>query len=155
MTSTALLAAQAVTNFTAWAAERDRAGDWRDYIRAGKLNRSDVAKECGFGRAAWQQNPGLTGALAAVEQRLAEGGVITDGPVDFKAMPEAVQAEFGAAEERARRASAARASLEKRVKALEEQNATLRAANRDLSDRLRRSAFSELHLAQTGRMLPA
>jgi len=49
---------------------------------------------------------------------------------------------------------ASKASLEKRVKALEEQNAALRAANRDLTERIRRSTFAEQHLAETGRLLP-
>jgi regulator of replication initiation timing len=48
----------------------------------------------------------------------------------------------------------ARATLEKRVKTLEEQNATLRAENVELRERLRRSALADAHLAQTGRVLP-
>jgi hypothetical protein len=153
MTSTAKLAADAVANFMAWTEERDRAGDWIDYIRGGKINRSEVAKECGFGRAAWGQNPALTTTLAMIERRLAESGIL-DANFLEGAQPDNPRAELGAAEERARRALSARASLEKRVKALEEQNAILRAANRDLTERLRRSAFAEQHLAETGRILP-
>lgn len=153
MTSAAKLAADAVTNFVAWAEERDRAGDWVDYIRGGKINRSEVAIECGFGRAAWGQNPSLATTLEKIEKRLAETGVLNPNVLDV-AQPDNAQGEIGAAEERARRALSARGSLEKRIKALEEQNAALRAANRDLTERLRRSAFAEQHLAETGRMLP-
>ena len=56
--------------------------------------------------------------------------------------------------ERVRRAMSARATLEKRVKAVEEQNATLRAENAELRERLRRSVLAEIHLAETGRVLP-
>lgn len=154
MTNTAHLAAQAVAAFNAWIVERDLAGDWADYIRGGKLNRSEVAKECGFGRSAWVQNPGLAQALASVEQRLADQGILTRGVLKLEELPEEVRAEIGAAQEGAKRAMAARGSLEKRVKSLEEQNAVLRAANRDLTEKLRRSMFAEQHLAETGRMLP-
>ena len=67
---------------------------------------------------------------------------------------EEVKAEIGAAEDRANRAMVGRGALQKRVKTLEEQNAALRAENRDLIDRLRRSAVAQQHLAETGRMLP-
>lgn len=154
MVSTADMATQAVASFTSWVAERDEAGDWSDYIRAGKVNRTEVAKECGFGRAAWVQNPGLAAALVAVEDRLAAAGVLKLSRAPLASLSQDVRAEIGAADEGVRRAMSARASAEKRVKALEEQNAALRAANRDLTERLRRSVFAERHLAETGRMLP-
>lgn len=148
------MAAQAVNNFKAWVLERDRAGDWAEYIRGGKINRSDVAKECGFGRAAWQQNPILAEELASAEKRLTREGLIAGVHLSLDDLSPEVKAEVGASEERARRAMSARSSLEKRVKTLEEQNAVLRAANRDLTERLRRTAFAEQHLTLTGRLLP-
>ena len=154
MFSNAQLATQAVERFKEWAGERERAGDWGDYIRAGKLNRSELAKECGFGRAALQQNPALAQALADVERQLTERGVLQCHEVTAQDLPPELKAEVGAAEENVRRAMSARAALEKRIKALEEQNATLRAANRELTERLRRTALAEQHLAETGRMLP-
>ena len=48
MSSTSELAARAVATFESWIAKRQRAGDWQDYIRVSKINRSEVAKECGF-----------------------------------------------------------------------------------------------------------
>lgn len=154
MTNGAALAVQAVASFDAWVAERDRAGDWLPYVRGRKLNRSEVAKECGFGRAAWGQNPSLAAALEAVEARLAAVGVLVGEPDARASLDPEARAEIGAAEESARRAMSARAALEKRVKALEEQNAVLRAENRELADRLRRSVLADEHLGQTGRLLP-
>lgn len=154
MTNGVALAAQAVASFEAWVAERDRAGDWPSYVRGRKLNRSEVAKECGFGRAAWGQNPGLAAALEAVEARLAGAGVLVPELAVGASLDPQARAEVGAAEESVRRAMSARAVLEKRVKALEEQNAVLRAENRALADRLRRSVLADEHLGQTGRLLP-
>lgn len=154
MVSKAQLAAEALQRFNEWVDERDRSNTWSDYVRGGKLNRSELAKECEFGRSALQQNPGLVQALAALERRLAEQGVLGAAPLLSQDIAPELKAEIGAADERARRALSARASLEKRVKALEEQNATLRAENSVLRERLRRSALAEQHLAQTGRLLP-
>jgi len=154
MSSTASLAAQAVTTFKDWINERDRANDWSDYVRAGKINRSEVAKECGFGRSAWGQNPALGEALSELEKRLVQTGVLNNADATLASLPQEVQAEINAHDERARRAMASKGSLEKRVKTLEEQNAVLRATVRDLNERLRRSAFAEQHLAETGRLLP-
>lgn len=154
MLSMAQLAAQAVQRFNDWVAERQQAGDWGDYIRGGKLNRTELAKECEFGRAALQQNPGLASALAALEVRLVEQGVLSVLPMLAQDLPSELKEQFGAADEQVRRAMSARAKLEKRVKTLEEQNAALRAENVELRERLMRSAFAEIHLAQTGRLLP-
>lgn len=154
MTSKAELGIQAVSRFDSWIAERDRAADWVGYVRGGRINRSEVAKECNFGRSAWQQNEGLANALKALEARLLESGILEGRALDFDGLSEEVKAEIGAADDRANRAMAGRGALQKRVKTLEEQNAALRAENRDLVDRLRRSAFGEQHLAETGRMLP-
>lgn len=154
MPSMAQLAAQAVRRFNEWVAERDQASDWPDYVRNGKLNRSELSKECGFGRAALQQNPALASALAALEVRLAEKGVLSAPHLLGQDLTPEQQAHVGAADEQVRRSMAARATLEKRVKSLEDQNAALRAENVDLRERLRRSALAEVHLAETGRLLP-
>lgn len=154
MASMAQLAAQAVQRFNEWVDERQRAGDWADYVRNGKLNRSELSNECGFGRAALQQNPGLASALSTLEARLAEQGVLSATSLLAQDLPPELKEQVGAADEQVRRAMSARATLEKRVKTLEEQNATLRAENVELRERLRRSALADIHLAQTGRLLP-
>jgi hypothetical protein len=154
MASMAQLATQAVQRFSEWVVERDKAGDWSDYVRGGKLNRTELAKECEFGRAALQQNPGLAAALTTLEIRLAEQGVLSAASLLAKDLPPELKAQVGAADEQVRRAMSARATLERRVKTLEEQNAALRAENVELRERLRRSALADIHLAQTGRLLP-
>ena len=45
--------------FEAWVAQRKKQNDKLDYIRNGKLNRSEVAKELGFGRSVFAQNPAV------------------------------------------------------------------------------------------------
>jgi len=52
-----------------------------------------------------------------------------------------------------RRAMNAKARAEQRVKALEEQNATLRAEVKSLRDQVRKLNFMDEHLAQSGRLL--
>lgn len=154
MTGNADKAADSVVRFQAWVAERERAADWTDYIRGGRLNRSEVAKECRFLRDAWRTNPGLTKALLKLETQLAERGVLSTAPVDMDSLAPEVQAELGIADEKVRRAMSARGILEKRLKSLEERYATLLAENRDLRERQRRSALADTHLSETGRLLP-
>ncbi|RTL33432.1 MAG: hypothetical protein EKK53_28230 [Burkholderiales bacterium] len=154
MPTTAQRAAQAIERFNEWVVERDRVGDWPEYVRGGKLNRSELSKECNFGRAALQQNPGLASALATLEVRLAEQGILSQPVLTGRDLTPEQQAHLGAADEQLRRSMAAKAASDKRLKALEEQNAALRAENSELRERLRRTALAELHLAETGRLLP-
>lgn len=49
----------------------------------------------------------------------------------------------------------AKASAEKRVKSVEEQNAALKAENRDLREQLKKYKLLEEHLSTTGRLLHA
>lgn len=155
MPSNAQLAVEAVRSFNEWVKERDRAGDWTDYVRGDKLNRTDICKECGFGRAALQQqNPGLVKALAELETRLAKEGVLKAAPLAAQDLTPDQQAHIAAADEQVRRSLSARALVEKRLKTLEEQNAALRAENGELRERLRRTALADVHLAETGRLLP-
>lgn len=72
--------------FNDWIAERGATNDWDDYIRHGKLNRSEIANECGFALSVVRQNPAVKAALEALEaRRLLDSGVIE--PV--KAVPSA------------------------------------------------------------------
>ena len=54
-----------------------------------------------------------------------------------------------------KRIMAAKGKAEARVKALEEQNASLKAEVASLRDRLRRFELLDDHLSRTGRLLPA
>lgn len=142
------LAAANVKKFGDWVAERDVAGDWQDYIRAGKLNRSEIANECGFALSVVRQNPAVKAALEALEASLHERGIIDGTDASATAMddPTALALE--------RRAMAAKGKAEQRVKALEEQNAALRAEIGDLREQLVRYRHLDEHLCRTGRMLP-
>lgn len=130
--------------FENWIKDRDAANDWADYVRGGKLNRTEVAAECGFGTPAFRQNPSIAQALQALEARLSESCVIK--PVE----PLTDEATSHAAE---MRILSSKASAERRTKAVEEQNAALKAEVNDLKQKLKQYKFLDEHLATTGRML--
>ncbi len=139
-----------VNAFNEWIAERERAVDWTDYIHRGQLNRSEIARECAFALSCLRSNPGLKSALMALETRLRETDVLpsstgkqsADGPFgDISPTPNES------------RISRAKHQADLRVKALEEQNAALRAEVVDLRERLRRFEHMDAHLCMTGRLL--
>ena len=146
------MGAHNLIRFSLWVAERDAAGDWPDYIRGDKLNRSEVAAECGFALSVVRQNPAVKDALAAVEERLRNS--------DLLGLPKITQdPSHGPVAEASRlavdgRILAAKGKAEQRVKVLEEQNATLRAEARDLREKLARFSHLDAHLSTTGRLLP-
>lgn len=138
------MAAANLRRFNEWILEREAAADWPDYIRGGKINRTEAAAECGFGTSAFRQNPAITQTLQALETRLSASGVI-----------KSVEAQTDEATSHAAdmRILASKASAERRTKAVEEQNAALKAEVNDLKQRLKQYKFLDDHLATTGRML--
>ena len=146
------MGAHNLIRFGLWVAERDAAGDWPDYIRGDKLNRSEVAAECGFALSVVRQNPAVKDALAALEERLRNSGLL--------GLPKITQdLSHGLVAEASRlavdgRILAAKGKAEQRIKVLEEQNATLRAEARDLREKLARFSHLDTHLSTTGRLLP-
>lgn len=160
------IAEQYVQRFKGWVVERDVAGDWDDYVRFDKLNRSDIAKECNFLRSVFRTNPGVERELVHLEARLREqgvlpalGGTLTESEVDQGADAQVCEpgrgavADDPAAQMALRHAIGAKARAEQRAKALEEQNATLRAEVNSLRDQVRKLNFMDEHLAQSGRLL--
>lgn len=146
------LAAVNLQKFNAWSAEREAAEDWQDYLRGDKLNRSEIAAECGFALAVIRQNPAVKTALEALESRLVASGVIQPS----NAAPDAANEADKASEKVVnKRMMAAKGKAEARVKALEEQNAALKAEVASLRERLRRFEHLDDHLGRTGRLLPA
>jgi hypothetical protein len=135
-----------LTLFNAWVTERQAAGDWAEYIRGDKLNRSEIAAECGFALSVLRQNPAIKNSLAELEERLKSQGVITAEPQDV----EPTKADMAVD----RRIIAAKSKAESRVKALEEQNAALRAEVLKLREQLAQYRHIDEYLATTGRMLP-
>lgn len=136
--------------FQNWSAERDAAGDWKDYIRGNKLNRSEIAAECGFALSVMRQNPAVKNALEALEARLMTSGILAP----LIAAPGASNEATASDKAIDKRIMAAKSKAEARVKALEEQNASLKAEVRDLRERQRRFEHLDDHLGRTGRLLP-
>lgn len=144
------IAATNVQRFNDWISERDAAADWQDYIRQGKLNRSEIANECGFALSVIRQNPAVKTALEALETRLLASGVLQ--PVKAASSP-AIEAGTDATNQAVdKRIMQARAKAEQRVKALEEQNAALKAEVRNLRDQLKTYHHLDEHLCTTGRL---
>ena len=141
---------ESVKRFTSWVAEREAAKDWADYIRSGKLNRSEIAMECGFDRAAFRQNPTLRELLASTEKTLSEDGIFALQRVETEAAD--VDAERSD-EAVMKRLMSAKGKTDQRLKAVEEQNAALRAEVKELRSQLEAYKMIEEHLATTGRFI--
>lgn len=138
---------QAVANlqrFNAWVTERTAANDWSDYLRGQKLNRSEIAAECNFALSVVRQNPAVKAALEGLEARLRDSGLTK------AALAPADDATVQAAD---LCILSSKSSGERRVKAVEEQNAALKAEVNDLKQQLKQYKFLDEHLATTGRML--
>jgi len=69
------VAEQNLASFLAWATSK-RDSDFREYVHRGKLNRSEIAAECGFGKSALIQNPSIRRSLEGLEERLRAAGVL-------------------------------------------------------------------------------
>lgn len=137
--------------FQSWIAEREAANDWNEYLRGDKLNRSEIAAECGFALSVLRQNPAVKGALQDLEARLDVFGVAQSLGTAPRSFHTETNAEDKVIE---RRVMAAKGQAEARVKMLEEQNAALKAEVAGLRERLRRFEHLDDHLCRTGRLLP-
>lgn len=144
------LAKENLRKFQSWITERESANDWHDYLRGDKLNRSEIAAECCFALSVLRQNPAVKNALEALEERLTTLGITQSLKAARDASNEAAAAEIVID----KRIMAAKGRAEARVKALEEQNASLKAEVASLRDRLRRFEHLDDHLGRTGRLLP-
>jgi len=142
------LAAANALRFEAWVGERETAKDWSDYTRGDRLNRREIAAECGFALSVLRQNPAVKSALEALESRLRDQGILKTF-----SLSETAKKDDPASLATDRRIMSAKSQADQRVKALEEQNAALRAENRELRDRLRQFEHLDAHLAATGRLL--
>lgn len=56
-------------------AELTAAHDWQSHIRQSNLNRSEIAKECGFALPVVRQNPAVKSALEVLEASFLDAGV--------------------------------------------------------------------------------
>ena len=120
-----------------WIAERDAIGDYAEYERDRKVNRTALCAELDFGRSVLTQNPSVRAQLLEAERRW------------FGTRQPDTNGSHDAARERAELKST-RISRELRT-ALDE-NARLRAENTLLRQRLRKYETLEQILTETGRL---
>lgn len=140
--------------FNNWVAERDSLNDWADYIRGGKLNRTEIAAECGFDRGILQTNPAIKVALAALEARLGSKGIVPPNgrlAAPQKAPKTGIDAVSSEAVDH--RLAVAKSRDDRRIKFLEEQNAVLTAEVLKLKEEIRKYKIIDDHLAETGRVI--
>ncbi|MGH2879228.1 MAG: VPA1267 family protein [Solirubrobacteraceae bacterium] len=131
------IARENAKKFDRWVLERCAAEDWSAYIRANKLNRSEIARECGFAKAVFGQNPVIKAALARVEGDLARRQILR------------AEAPSGPPPQRA---EAAADRLKQRLNQLEQRNQTLRAENDALKALLKRYRLLDEYLLDSGRL---
>ncbi len=108
--------------FEAWVADRRRLGDHGDYVRGGKLNRSEIAVECGFARSVFTQNPQVKARLAELD---GEWGKANEGAEATEAFA-AVDASRERALLKAKQSEQSNSKLAERVMELEAENRHLR-----------------------------
>ena len=145
------MAVRNIQQFKKWVDERDVAVDWPDYIRGNKLNRSEIAAECGFALSVIRQNPSVKSALETLEERLRANGTLPNQDKTRDKVARISSDATGQSEDR--RIMAAKGKAEQRVKMLEEQNAALSAEVRALREQITRYRHLDEHLCNTGRML--
>lgn len=130
--------------FIAWATSKSD-GEFREYVHRGKLKRSEIATECGFGKSALTQNPSIHSALENLENELRAAGIlppmVTSLPGGQK--PEPTQRDLGAKQ---------RQRDGQRLNSLEQENAALRAELQAAKQMLDRHALITEFLEETGRM---
>ena len=120
-----------------WIAERDAQGDYEDYQRDRKVNRTTLCAELDFGRSVLTQNPNVKAQLLEAEQRWYGHG-------EKKA-----NQDHDAARERAERKSTL---TSRELSTALDENAKLRAENAHLRRKLRKYETLEEILAETGRL---
>lgn len=130
--------------FMAWVSGKSD-GDFREYVHRGKLKRSEIATECGFGKSALTQNPAIRSALENLETELRESGVL---PPLSMSLPTGQKAEPAMRDPSAKQRQ--RDGL--RLNSLEQENAALRAELQAAKQMLDRNTLMNEFLEETGRM---
>lgn len=133
---------QNLATFLSWVASKTDA-DYREMVARGRLNRKEIARECGFAKSALLQNPRVRDSLKVLEANLRERGILP--PLTGSDGEAAVVAAFDPPNPRA-------AADKARLKRLEAENASLRAELTQLRERMARYELMERHLAETGRL---
>lgn len=76
--STAQKKHEAVAKMKSWVQEKASSNTLENYIRRGKLNRSEIALECGFARSSFSSNDLLAAELRIIEEQLIEDGILAE-----------------------------------------------------------------------------
>lgn len=136
-------AEQNLAAFIAWASSKSD-DDFREYVHRGKLKRSEIASECGFGKSALVQNPSIKNTLETLEERLRGAGVL---PL----LDEAIQLIRQEPPMRDRDAKQRRQDGQ-RLNSLEQENAALRAELAQAKAMLERYKLLSSFMEETGRL---
>ncbi len=75
--STAQMKLESVQRLKSWFEDKCSSGTIGEYIRNGKLNRSEIALECGFSRSSFSSNDLLLKELQLLEVTLKESGILS------------------------------------------------------------------------------
>ena len=138
MTNKIELGRENLQKFETWIAERKSQNDYLDYIRAGKLNRSEVAKELGFGRSVFAQNLSIKELALQLD---AEWGV--EKPTIPKTERELTEARERA-NDKVKRTEASNSKLLEKIAMLEAEVRQLKLQNMELGQfKTAKSAFLE------------
>lgn len=136
-------AEQNLAAFIAWASSKSD-DDFREYVHRGKLKRSEIASECGFGKSALVQNPSIKNTLEKLEERLRGAGVLPP-------MNETIQLIRQGPPMRDRDAKQRRQDGQ-RLNSLEQENAALRAELAQAKAMLERYKLLSSFMEETGRL---
>ncbi|WP_028629265.1 VPA1267 family protein [Metapseudomonas resinovorans] len=137
------VAEENVAAFMAWSSSK-LDDDFREYVHRGRLKRSEIAAECGFGKSALVQNPAIRAALEALEEALRRRGVLP--PASTGDEPPAEPLAVRDKEAKQRRQDA------QRLNSLEQENAALRAELTKAKAMLERYKLLAQFVDETGRM---
>ena len=143
MASGQQVAEQNLKAFISWSASKSE-DDFREYVYRGKLNRSEIATECGFGKSALVQNPAIKTALEALETRLRGAGVLSDSSATDQLSNQEPPMHDREAKQRRQDSQ--------RLNSLEYENASLRAELAQAKALLERYKLLSSFLEETGRL---
>lgn len=130
--------------FLAWVACKSDV-DFKEYVFRGKLKRTEIAAECGFGKSALTQNPAIRSALESLEEELRAAGVL---PPMTTSLPPGQRTEPPMRDTDAKQ----RRQDGQRLNSLEQENAALRAELQAAKQMLDRYTLMTEFLEETGRM---
>lgn len=143
MASGQQVAEENVAAFMAWLSSKSD-DDFREYVYRGRLKRSEIAAECGFGKSALVQNPAIRAALEALEEALRGRGVLPPVQLGDEATVEPLRIRDRDTKQRRQDA--------RRLNSLEQENAALRAELTKAKSMLERYQLLAQFLDETGRM---